>query len=91
VFFYASLQNGSSNTTLDALAMKSGEEIKKTLVDGARKMGGSHSYINYTNGRESLREIYGEEWRLEKLRQLKRRHDPRNQFRLYALILLGKE
>jgi FAD/FMN-containing dehydrogenase len=71
--------------------MMSVEEVKKILMDGARKMGGSHFYINYANGRKSLREVYGEEWRLKKLRQLKRRYDPENQFRFYAPILLGKE
>jgi FAD/FMN-containing dehydrogenase len=71
--------------------MKSGEEIKKILVDGARKMGGLHSYINYEYGRETSRDIYGEEWRLKRLRQLKRRYDPKNQFRFYAPILLVKE
>lgn len=87
MLFYPSLQDGKPNTTLDELAIKSGNEIKRILVDGAKAKGGSRSYVNYANGGESLEEMYGpEEWRLQKLRRLKRAYDPENKFQFYAPI-----
>jgi hypothetical protein len=81
------VSTGKPNRALDELATKSGEAIRDILVAGAQKSGGSHSYVNYVRGTESLNAIYGEEWRLDKLRSLKRRYDPENRFRYYAPIL----
>ncbi|KAF2121391.1 hypothetical protein BDV96DRAFT_609480 [Lophiotrema nucula] len=88
-FFYSSLVDGKPNTTIDELAFKYGKEIKQILVDGAG--GKTHAYVNYAYGHESLEEIYGEPWRLEKLRKLKSIYDPENRFRFYAPIVVSKE
>lgn len=46
------------------------------------------NYVNYAFGDESLESIYGyEPWRLDKLRALKRKYDPKNQFRYYNPIV----
>jgi FAD/FMN-containing dehydrogenase len=37
-------------------------------------------YVNYEFGNEGLGSVYGEEWRLEKLRALKRQYDPKDRF-----------
>lgn len=42
------------------------------------------TYVNYASGDESRESIYGHEpWRLERLRRLKQKYDPRNKFRFY--------
>ncbi|KAE8150125.1 FAD binding domain-containing protein [Aspergillus avenaceus] len=45
------------------------------------------TYVNYAFGDESLDSMYGyEPWRLERLRELKKKYDPSNQFRFYNPI-----
>ena len=61
VIFYASVQDGTANATLDELTIKFGTEVKKILVGGAKNQGASRSYVNYAYGGESLEEIYGRE------------------------------
>lgn len=49
-----------------------------------------HAYVNYARGDESMEEMYGyEDWRLEKLRGLKKqyRYDPHGRFNFYAPIV----
>lgn len=47
-----------------------------------------NAYVNYANGFESLEERYGhEEWRINKLRALKKKYDPRNSFRYFNPIV----
>jgi len=55
-------------------------------VEGARKVGGHHSYVNYAYGGESLEDLYGVE-NLERLSKLKRAYDPGNRFGFYAPIM----
>ncbi|KAL4967467.1 FAD-binding oxidoreductase [Aspergillus stella-maris] len=45
-----------------------------------------HDYVNYANGFEDVSEIYGEEWRVNRLEELKERYDPENKFRFYNPI-----
>ncbi|KAH7383961.1 hypothetical protein BKA66DRAFT_89405 [Pyrenochaeta sp. MPI-SDFR-AT-0127] len=48
------------------------------------------TYINYSVGAEyeSLQSVYGyEPWRLERLRKLKAKYDPKNRFRYYVPII----
>ncbi|KAF2685189.1 FAD-binding domain-containing protein [Lentithecium fluviatile CBS 122367] len=46
------------------------------------------TYVNYATGDESLESIYGyEPWRLQKLRALKAKYDPKNAFRYYNPII----
>ncbi|KAF2734945.1 FAD-binding domain-containing protein [Polyplosphaeria fusca] len=86
-FFYPALQqDGTPNTALDDVAFKYGGKIRKILADGAKAHG---AYVNYANGDESLEEIYGESWRIEKLKNLKRSYDPENRFGFYAPIPMG--
>lgn len=46
-----------------------------------------HAYVNYAHGDESLEEMYGfEEWRVERLRGLKREWDPEGRFNFYTAV-----
>lgn len=49
------------------------------------------AYVNYAKGFEPLEQIYGDEWRLERLRALKAKYDPSNRFRYYNPIVGGQE
>lgn len=45
------------------------------------------TYMNYAAGYESLEAMYGfDAWRLDRLRQLKRKYDPENRFAWYNPI-----
>lgn len=75
----------AANKSLDAGAKRIGDEIKSALFEGKKDK--NIAYVNYARGDESLEELYGwEPWRLQKLRRLKREHDPHNRFRFYAPI-----
>jgi hypothetical protein len=39
-----------------------------------------HTYVNYAMGEETKQQIYGYDWRVEKLANLKREWDPENRF-----------
>lgn len=91
--FYPSLdaETGEQNRALHELAVQSGEEIKRLLVQGAKEQGGgSHSYVNYAYGGETLEEVYGKEG-LGRLRKLKREFDPRNRFGYYVPVEPAEE
>ncbi|KAL4809572.1 hypothetical protein BDV18DRAFT_157323 [Aspergillus unguis] len=45
------------------------------------------TYINYAVGEESVEAVYGEEWRVDRLKELKERYDPLNRFRFYNPII----
>ncbi|KAK7956629.1 FAD-linked oxidoreductase alt4 [Apiospora aurea] len=50
-----------------------------------------HQYVNYGNTTSTMKDpleaLYGEPWRLEKLRGLKKRYDPNNVFRWYQPLI----
>lgn len=46
-----------------------------------------HAYVNYAFGEEEPRNWYGyEQWRLDKLKALKDKYDPRRKFSFYAPV-----
>ncbi|KAI5820545.1 hypothetical protein BZA77DRAFT_301038 [Pyronema omphalodes] len=70
----------------DELARKLGKEGLQNLLKTAE---GYRVYVNYGLGDEPNDVMYGGGWRLERLRDLKRRYDPQNVFKGYNPIHLG--
>jgi hypothetical protein len=70
-------------------AYKFGRAMRDALNEGQFTSGGKrHSYVNYASGEESLEEVYGhEQWRLKKLRTLKKAWDPHARFGFYMPIV----
>ena len=74
--------------SLDAHTIAWGNQAVQAFVDG-RQGHARTTYVNYALGTEdeSLESIYGyEPWRLEKLRELKRRYDPEERISFYNPI-----
>jgi Berberine and berberine like len=72
---------------LDAQAEEFGRHARNLLKAGSGSPE-QHSYVNYAHGDESLEEVYGyEPWRLQKLRWLKKKYDPKNKFGFYEPIV----
>ncbi|KAF2165952.1 hypothetical protein M409DRAFT_66888 [Zasmidium cellare ATCC 36951] len=64
-----------------------GRRIQDILFEGDGKGEGERRmYVNYAHGYETLEEVYGEGWRVERLRGLKRRWDPEGAFGFYVPI-----
>lgn len=71
----------------DEQAVRLGKEARRVLAEGAGEKKGLDSYVNYSFGDEGMEAWYGwEEWRLEKLRELKRVWDPKGRFGWYCPI-----
>jgi FAD/FMN-containing dehydrogenase len=64
------------------VSKKYGSIIQKALFKGTG-LAKRHIYVNYANGNESVAEIYGEPWRVQKLKRLKKQYDPNGRFNLY--------
>ncbi|KAK1691064.1 hypothetical protein BDP55DRAFT_724625 [Colletotrichum godetiae] len=76
------------NASLDALAQEYGEKLRGHLLDASHEPEHLRAYVNYAHGIESLEAVYGwDEWRLEKLRELKAKWDPQNRMRFYNPII----
>ncbi|UQC79355.1 uncharacterized protein CLUP02_04834 [Colletotrichum lupini] len=76
------------NASLDALAQEYGEKLRGHLLAASHEPDRLTAYVNYAHGIESLEAIYGwDEWRLEKLRGLKKKWDPQNRMRFYNPIV----
>lgn len=72
---------------VDEEAVRLGKEIRKVLAEGAGEKEGLDAYVNYAFGDEGTEAWYGREnWRLEKLRKLKRAWDPEGRFGWYCPI-----
>jgi hypothetical protein len=71
-------------TGLEGEGEKLGKDLRKALAGGEEL----HAYVNYAHGDESLEEVYGhQKWRLERLKQLKKKYDPENRFGFYSPIV----
>lgn len=81
---------GAEARWLDRQARDFGEGLRAILQEGTgRKAEDVHGYVNYANGMEKggTKSWYGfDEWRLDRLRQLKREYDPERRFSFYAPI-----
>lgn len=71
------------NEALDAEAEEHGSRLRNIIYEGS----GSpelHTYVNYAHGDEPLQAVYGyEPWRLERLRHLKKKYDPKGRFSFF--------
>ena len=66
----------SPDHRLDAIAVKHGQHYRELLKTGIGSTD-SDAYVKYAQGDESVGSMYGfRPWRLEKLRRLKKMHDP---------------
>ena len=71
----------------DATAAKYGQQARQLWVDGEtpRQL---NVYTNYAYGDETTQQLYGhEDWRIEKLRRLKKKWDPKGKFNFYNPIV----
>ncbi|KAF4966871.1 hypothetical protein FSARC_5484 [Fusarium sarcochroum] len=67
------------NSTLNALAQEHGKNLRQYLLEASGDPEHLRAYVNYAHGDESLEEMYGHEpWRIEKLKELKKKWDPEN-------------
>ncbi|KAI0179621.1 FAD binding domain protein [Hypoxylon sp. FL1284] len=63
-----------------------GKELRQ-IVHEATGEPELHTYVNYAFGDETPQNCYGyEQWRQDRLRDLKQKYDPQNKFRFYAPI-----
>ncbi|CAJ2512976.1 Uu.00g010950.m01.CDS01 [Anthostomella pinea] len=75
------------NSTIDPVAQEFGEKLRQYLLEASDDPAHLRAYVNYANGDEPLQAVYGwEDWRLERLRDLKARYDPKNEMRYYVPI-----
>ncbi|KAG8164977.1 hypothetical protein KVR01_005252 [Diaporthe batatas] len=71
---------------LDAKAISVGQEIRDAIREGTGR-DEFHAYVNYAFGTETKQEMYGyEQWRQDRLLELKDKYDPQQRFSFYAPI-----
>ncbi|KAK7931188.1 hypothetical protein PG985_001900 [Apiospora marii] len=76
-----------SDSALTAAARKWADDVRD-LWNGGQPHVAPSNYVNYATGLEPLSSIYGyEEWRLQRLVDLKHTYDPQNRFRFYNPII----
>ncbi|KAF2665772.1 FAD-binding domain-containing protein [Microthyrium microscopicum] len=63
-----------------------GRKIRDVLFAGSG-LGRLPAYVNYAYGDETVEQIYGDGWRMEKLRRLKKEYDPSERFNFYNPIV----
>ncbi|KAJ4355367.1 uncharacterized protein N0V89_003383 [Didymosphaeria variabile] len=77
----------ATNATQDALAYSYGKKVREAMLAGTGERLGA--YVNYAIGDESNEAVYGyEKWRLERLRGLKKKYDPKGAFGFFEKILV---
>ncbi|KAB5582982.1 hypothetical protein GE09DRAFT_1181872 [Coniochaeta sp. 2T2.1] len=79
--------NYKPDQVLDDVAQEFAQTLRQHLLEGSDDPARLKAYVNYANGDEPLEAVYGwEEWRLERLRRLKKKWDPDNRMRYYVPI-----
>jgi hypothetical protein len=75
----------ANDTTAKKAALRVGRHIRTVMLNGTGLR--LRAYVNYARGDESQEAVYGyEPWRLERLRDLKRRYDPLRRFNFFEPI-----
>lgn len=76
----------AENKKLDEQSRKLGEKLRDILFRASGKKE-RDTYVNYAFGEEGVKNWYGNDaWRLQRLRALKRKYDPKGRFSFYAPI-----
>lgn len=76
----------AANSSLDQQAFEIGQGMRQALLNGTGLR--LNAYVNYARGDETVEAVYGyEEWRLQKLRRLKKVYDPFGRFNFYEPIV----
>lgn len=79
--------NYAYNPSLDAKAQAWAEQTR-ALWNAGQPGERVATYVNYARGQESRASMYGyDAWRLQKLRALKARYDPKNRFGYYNALV----
>lgn len=77
----------TKSTTLEGTALRYGLQARKILHEGDRPGRPLNAYVNYAYGDETVEQLYGyEPWRLQRLRALKKKWDPKGKFNFYNPI-----
>lgn len=75
------------NDAITPVAQEFGKKLRQYLLDGSDKPDRLRAYVNYADGNEPLPAVYGwDSWRLEKLKELKAKWDPKNTMRYHVPI-----
>lgn len=75
------------NPAIDEVAQAFCSRMREHMLQGSDDPEHLRAYVNYAHGSERLEEVYGwDEWRLEKLKSLKKKWDPENRMRYYVPI-----
>ncbi|KAI0883287.1 FAD binding domain protein [Annulohypoxylon maeteangense] len=76
-----------ADAEIDAKAVELGENLRRILHEGSGREE-MHTYVNYAYGEETKQNMYGyEQWRQDKLLELKNKYDPERKFSFYAPIV----
>lgn len=76
----------AANSSLDQEAFEIGQVMRQALLNGTGLR--LNAYVNYARGDEKAEAVYGyEQWRLERLRKLKKEYDPFGRFNFYEPII----
>ncbi|PYH85967.1 FAD-binding domain-containing protein [Aspergillus uvarum CBS 121591] len=76
----------NANASLDHTAIEVGDALRRIILEGSGREE-LHVYVNFAAGDEAPEQIYGyEEWRLDKLKELKKKYDPERRFSYFAPI-----
>ncbi|KAM7192092.1 hypothetical protein V8F33_008517 [Rhypophila sp. PSN 637] len=73
----------TGNATLDSVATAWGAAMREAAQGTQTK----RAYVNYAQGNETIQEVYGyEPWRINRLKALKKKYDPKGQFSFFNPI-----
>ncbi|KAI2618206.1 hypothetical protein GGR54DRAFT_606504 [Hypoxylon sp. NC1633] len=84
ILFFATAVPAGSNLLDPAEAWA---KESRSIWNGGEPKNKPTVYVNYATGDETLESVYGEKWRLDKLRGLKTKYDPNNRFRYFVPIV----
>jgi Berberine and berberine like len=75
----------ATSPEITTLARGYARQIRDILFQGSG-LNKLRVYVNYASGDETVEQMYGDGWRIEKLRKLKKKYDPNGRFDFYNPI-----